>query len=54
MSILLTIKIEKVLTPKAQTRGRVPKHIKNKEAITFFLLNENAPNFVRAEGMGRK
>ena len=35
-------------------RGRVPKHIKNKEAITFFLLNENAPNFGRAEGMGRK
>ena len=28
--------------------------IKNKEAITFFLLNENAPNFGRAEGMGRK
>ena len=28
--------------------------IKNKEAITFFLLNENAPNFVRAEGMARK
>ena len=28
--------------------------IKNKEAITFFLLNENAPNFGRAEGMARK
>ena len=28
--------------------------MKNKEAITFFLLNENAPNFGRAEGMARK